>query len=93
MEAYRKKVRPYQDLSMGGSAYELAPIFSIVDFSVNFPTRERGIYEQGLGASRFFLEGERHSGSVLEGPEVWISVLCESRGLTKTPLKGANSEY
>ncbi len=45
MEAYRKKVRPYQDLSMGGSAYELAPIFSIVDFSVNFPTRERGIYE------------------------------------------------
>lgn len=44
-EAYRKKVRPYQDLSMGGSAYELAPIFSIVDFSVNFPARRREIYE------------------------------------------------
>ncbi len=44
-EAYKKKVRPYQDLSMGGSAYELAPIFSIVDFSVNLPTRGRGVYE------------------------------------------------
>lgn len=49
-EAYKKKVRRDQELSIGGSAYELAPIFSMADFSVNFPTCGWEIYEKGLGA-------------------------------------------
>ncbi len=44
-EAYKKKMRSYQGLSMSESAYELASIFSIVNFSANFFAWEREIYK------------------------------------------------